>query len=185
MKMLLVLVLVMTSLCAEDVDLKELRKAGESERKELLAKLKEQRDKAEETQKSRKASGSRIGSGANPSDYDDDISTLEKGRGKYWPTLWMKEDSVGIFRMQSKEKTSITIDGQKCPVVVVESIIDETNMLVRRGDTRMWVSGVSTKNRVDDAKIGLPGLFRYAGTKEFQNVSGGKSTVYWIEKVGE
>ena len=166
-----------------------LLRKGEQERRTRITTL---RNKMRKHQKALKSPSSRrlalLGGVVPLSIYERKIKEYGSLRGKYLPTLEMKPDSVGVFRdtrLQIGSAGRNTSYGWTGSRVTVRQVIDAENVLVDWGKTSLWVGRMSTENLVDGKKLRLPGIFRYAGTKQYQTVIGGTKTVYLIEKVGD
>ena len=166
----------------EKTDLKELLEIGEIERKKLIDDLKNDVGKS---MNAPVISGIFLGIPA--SIYEGKIKEYEEAKGKFYPTLAMKEDSIGVFRDSALKtaaagrNTSFWWIGSRCTVV---QIVNESNLLVSWEDKySIWVSDYDTKNLVDGMSLKLSGIFRYAGTKQYGTAISGMKTVYLIKKV--
>ncbi len=68
-------------------------------------------------------------------------------------------------------------------IFTVSQVIDENNMLVRRGSATFWFEGFSTEGLVDDSTISATMTTVVAGTKKYTTVLGGSRTVFVFKPI--
>lgn len=101
--------------------------------------------------------------------HEKELAILEEQKGKYIPTLALREGSIGVISGNGFQRTKVT------------QIIDDSNMLCQIFDDTVWVTG-NTAGLVDGNGVFLKGLYRCTGTKQYRTILGASRTIYQIEE---
>lgn len=131
---------------------------------------------------------------------DVEIAKLYAKKRQENPTLKLVKGSVGELGYEYEDHSRVgrgtvesrTLSRASGPstinegnLVRVRQVVDESNVIVEAYRTSIWVSGRSTDGLVDDdnARVQLPGVYRYLGTKQYDSADGGTTTIHHIEYV--